>query len=33
MGSGSKPRFLFSSEVSETLANSKVTGNERFRKS
>ena len=33
IGFGSKPRFLFSSEVSETLANSKVTGNERFRKS
>ena len=33
MGSGSKPRFLFSSSISETLTCSKLTGNERFRKS
>ena len=32
IGFGSKPRYLFSSGVSGTLANSKVIGNERSRK-
>ena len=33
IGYSAKATFLFSSSISETLANSKLTGNERFRKS